>query len=568
MPFMMKNKLTKITLLVILLVLLSLSALCACTPPDSQGNTTEPSDPPEQKQKSKVEIVSIPDGVEKYTDAEVLLENVQLPLYNVKVNSSQFWNANTQTRIDSGVGYFNLDGKVTVTVRFGYAVTDSSVVRPLSANVDVTANGNELTFTLCSSGYYVVEPCLQGEINPDGYKAVHLFVSAIGDDAPTGGSVITFERGLHTKANDSRISSNNEIILKSNTTVYLEEGAVVRARFVADSAENITICGKGIIDGSTFVRNANTGEVTVPLEFNRCKNITLKDFSALDPAGWCVNFYFNTDCLIDGIKIISSRSNGDGISLQSCQNIEVTGCFVRTWDDSLVVKNYPYWWDRNIEGTTQNITFSNCTLWTDLAQSMEIGYETVGKTLKNVTFKDITVLHNYHKPIVSIHNANNADVQDVTFDGITIERALMGRGDAGLSNYLVEIANTYSSTWSDQHKVTALGSISNVTVANLTVLSGNIVLPISISGCVDNRSAYKGSTHRVTDVTFNNIWLRGTAMTSSYDELRTNSYVSGIVVKQGSEPYVVPFLFDKTPQQLAQYEDHAEITIISKNNTN
>lgn len=567
----MKNKL-QTTLILLVIALLIAIFVCACNPFEVPQTPSKPTPNPEKptpdddtRTKSQVQIVSVPQGIARYEGVKVLLEEVPLPLYNVKVNQSQIWNGNTQTRIDSGVGYFGLEGKVNVTVRFDFPVTVDSVVRPLSAGVSVTASGNELRFVLSSSGNYVVEPCLEGATAPDGYKAVHLFVSKIEDDTPTGDNVVVFERGLHTKENDSRISSNNEITLRSNTTVYLQEGAVVRARFVADMAQNITICGKGIIDGSTFVRNANTGAVTVPLEFNRCKNVTLRDFSVLDPAGWCVNFYFNNDCLIDGIKIITSRSNGDGISLQSCQDIEVKNCFVRTWDDSLVVKNYPNWWDRNIEGTTKNITFTNCTLWTDLAQSMEIGYETVGKTLQNVTFKDITVLHNYHKPVVSIHNGNNADILDVTFDGITVERALMGRGDAGQSNYLVEIANLYSVTWSDQHKKTPLGSISGVTVKNLTVLSGNIVLPIVLNGCVDRRAEYQGSIHRVSNVTFENVWLRGKQMGQNYSELRTNSYVTDVSVLTGSAQYVAPFIFDKTAEELAQYTDHAVITIVDNN---
>ena len=43
---------------------------------------------------------------------------------------------------------------------------------------------------------------------------------------------------------------------------------------------------------------------------------------------------------IDGVKIITARPNGDGITVQSSRNVTVSNSFVRTWDDSLVVKNY------------------------------------------------------------------------------------------------------------------------------------------------------------------------------------------------------------------------------------
>jgi hypothetical protein len=82
-----------------------------------------------------------------------------------------------------------------------------------------------------------------------------------------------FKKGIHDKNNDSRINSNNVISLNSNQTVYLEEGAIVRAKFDAYQKSNIKILGPGFIDGSTFVRNATTGEVTVPIDFNYCNNV-------------------------------------------------------------------------------------------------------------------------------------------------------------------------------------------------------------------------------------------------------------------------------------------------------
>ncbi len=549
----------KFSILAVLLIPIIAILLAACDP--NVDPAPSPAPPDGDLTQSRVQAVSVPDGVERYTDVTVTLEDTPLPLYRVMVNPNQRWQGNAPNRIASGAGYFALDGKVNVKVTFPFAVTSASVVRPLSAGVRVTAEGNTVRFALSGSGNYVVEPCPEGQTSSDGYKAVHLFVSSFEEPPAYSGNVITFQKGLHTSANDDRIPSNNQIVLGDGATVVLEEGAVVRARFVADHAQNVTICGRGIIDGSAFERNASTGQVTVPLDFNYCTNVTLKDFSVLDPAGWCVNFYFNRNCAIEGIKIISSRSNGDGISLQSCQDVNVSDCFVRTWDDSLVVKNYPDWSNRNIEGATRNITFSDCILWTDLAQSMEIGYETVGEELSHVTFKNITVLHNYHKPIVSIHNGNNAAITDVLFEGVTVENAQMGRGDAGSNNQLIEIANLYSATWSDQHKVTPLGSIDGVTVADLTVLDGNLILPISVQGCVDTRPAYRGSVHRVNNVILKNIWIKGKSVASDYGDLSANQYAS-VVVEQGDEPYIVPFRADKTAQQLAKYTDTAQVTVI------
>lgn len=553
------KKIIKIFVTLIVIMLIS-TLLFACettgkNPSDSDPTPIDPKPTPDEPipelKKGNVQITAIADGVGKYEGAEVYVEDVKLDLYNVKVNNEHRWNANPQNRSDSGVGYFSLDGKTTITVK-SKDMTEC-VVRPLSAGVEVKCENGQAKFVLKSAGNYSIEP------DGDPKKAFFLFVSDIEESSDESGNVMRFEKGIHTSANDSRIK-NDTVYLSSNMTVVFEEGAVVRARFVANGSKNITLKGKGIIDGSTFERNANTGAVTVPLDFNYCSNLKLEDFSVLDPAGWCVNWYFCTDSVIDGVKIITSRSNGDGISLQSCKNIEVKNCFLRTWDDSLVVKNYPNFSNKNIEGETRNISFSDCTVWTDLAQSMEIGYETIGEVMEDISFTNITVLHNFHKPVMSIHNGNNAVIKNVTYDTITVEDASMGHGDAGSNNQLFEFATEYSSIWSTNHKTTALGKVDGVTVKNVSVVDGNIIMNIRVAGSVDSRSGYENTVHRVDNVTFENIWIHGKVMNSNYSYIKVNQYAS-VSVSGSSEEKRARFLFSKTDEELSDYSDNATVTV-------
>lgn len=475
--------------------------------------------------------VSLPEGMEEFTGASVTVNGEKLPLYQVMVNTSQVWNADTKTRKPAGVGYVELsEGTLHVIVTLPYGIDYSSRVRPLSEGIIPVADlqNRTLSFEIRHPGTYIIEP------NGDRTEAIHLFVAGPAEQVPQEGKVLYFGAGLHTAGNNPLIPQNNVVNLASGTTVYLETGAVVRAKFLADNAADITIMGHGIIDGSAFVRNANTGEVTVPLEFNHCSNITLKDISVLDPAGWCVNFYFVQGAKIDGVKIITSRSNGDGISLQSCKDIAVSGCFVRTWDDSLVVKNYPQWGNRSIQGETSDIVFENCIIWTDLAQSMEIGYETVGSRMEDITFRNITVLHALHRAPISIHNANNADIKNITYENILIEDASMTQGDTKGGNPVMEITVAYSPTWSDQHTVTGLGTVEGVTINGLKVLSGSKNISIGISGCMDTREGYLDE-HWVRDVSFRDVTIKGNLWTEKTANLQCNRYTENITITEGKE---------------------------------
>ena len=101
----------------------------------------------------------------------------------------------------------------------------------------------------------------------------------------------------------------------------MEKIISVFAAFFAHGGNNIKIVGGGIIDGSVFERNANINIQTIPYEFNYCSNLMFKGIVTTDPAGWCYNIYYCDAVVLDNIKIISSRSNGDGVSIQSCKNV-------------------------------------------------------------------------------------------------------------------------------------------------------------------------------------------------------------------------------------------------------
>ncbi|MDD4000509.1 MAG: glycosyl hydrolase family 28 protein [Bacilli bacterium] len=506
------------------------------------------------KLNNRVRIASIPEEVKRYQEVEVYLGDTLLPLYLVKVNSSQAWTPANYQRIDNGVGYFELEGKVQVTVKVPDTLNYASKLRPLSAGIIPIANLEEktLSFEISSSGEYVLE------INGDLMQAIHFFVSDFSDEE-LATEVIYFGPGLHTKENNELINQNNQIRLESNTTVYLEAGAVVRAKFYANKAENIKIYGPGIIDGSSFERNATLGKVSVPIDFNHCTKVELLEFSILDPAGWAVNFYFMKDCLIDDIKIITSRSNGDGISLQSCEDIIVDGCYVRSWDDSLVVKNYPLWEDRSIHGKTSNILFQNCTLWTDLAQSMELGYETVGEVFSNIIFKNITVLHALHKPVISIHNGNNAKINGVKFENITVEDASMGKGDAHGNDELIDLRVLYSANWTSQHTITSLGSIDDVLIKNVNVIAGKRNSRITIAGCFDSREGYLDN-HYVSGVRIVNLTYRGREILAEDENINLGDFVSDIKFSHDGQTQGAVFLFSQDEELLSLYGEKLEIS--------
>ena len=457
----------------------------------------------------------------KVSNMRLYLGDEEVPVYGVYVNQTRRWDPEAKGRDLSGVASVSISTGAKFTLASTWVVGGRCKVKPFDKEVEVSFDEpyRTVSFEIKEPGDYVIEY--------RGNRVLHLFVHSYEETCPYNESnSIYFGPGVHNKNNDPRLA-NSTMHLSSNQTVYLAEGAFVESAFVSTNSTNVKILGPGFIDGSVFDRNASKNTRHIPFDFTDCSNFLFESFTVLDPAGWCFNLYFCHDFTLEGVKVISSRSNGDGISLQSCKNVVIDGCFTRTYDDSIVVKNYPRWNNRSIEGETDNIEVKNCLIWTDLAQCMEIGYETVGTKMNNIRFHDNVVLAAYHKAVISIHNANNANIKDVHFENIVVENLQTGQGDGVPA--LIEFTVAHSPTWSDQHKVTSLGDINGVNVKNIDVLSGLKTPNITIKGSVEERSSYPKVAHMISNVALENIVIQGNRIDKNYPNFNVE-YASSITL--------------------------------------
>lgn len=421
-------------------------------------------------------------------DTIVKVNGYESYVYDTNVNHNRVWSGDympLQSR--TPVTYFDFEGIANIEVTVPEIALESVKISPVAAGIEpvIDAANHKVIFTITEHGNYTLT------FNDSPARALHIFTNPVETDAPNPED----ENIVYIGPGEWNIES---IMLEDNQTLYISGGAVIHGIVNANYAENIKVLGRGIIDGSQY-KTWGGSTAYVPLKFDNCENIELRDVIVLNPNAWVLNSMSTKEALVDGVRIVSSRPNGDGITLQSCENYTVQNCFVRSWDDSLVVKNYI--------GDSNKITFKNNQLWTDLAQSMEIGFETnKGKkenaVISNITFENITVLNNFHKPVISVHNADDAIVKDITFRNITVENAQMGSGDGSEMAYLIDLFITQNSNWSSTKE---RGQIRNVLIDGVTVLSGRF-----------NGSRIMGydETHTIEDITIKNVEILGEKISS------------------------------------------------------
>jgi hypothetical protein len=349
-----------------------------------------------------------------------------VPTHRIQVNA--FDGIAHATR-ESSMAFFDFGGSVEVLVRSLRGPIESARIRPHSAGIVPEVDGDTLRFRL-------VRPAnLSIEVDGDVFDNLHLFANPLesGRPDPRDPAVIWFGPGIHDAgarsldgARAPGIASATELrpnptynaappggVLRvpSNTTVYLEGGAIVRGRILCEEVENVRILGRGMIEQGgrgSGIRIANSRRVEVRDLF------TPQCFTG-----------GSQHVTISGVRCISWVGNGDGMNVISCSDVLIERVFNRNSDDCVTV----YGTRAGFAGDARRITVRGATLWADIAHPILVG--THGSTphpevLEDLSFIDLDIL-DHHEPqldyqgCLAINAGDSNLVRRVLFEDVRID---------------------------------------------------------------------------------------------------------------------------------------------------
>ena len=273
---------------------------------------------------------------------------------------------------------FDIDKEVSVKV-YSKTKIKTVVIRPQSLNIKPVVNGNTISFKVPKPCQFVVE--VNGQ-----HKALHLFANPIEKVTykKSDKNVLYFGPGVHFPGT---------IRPKNNQTIYIADGAVVHGNIYAYKVSNLRIAGRGILDASTLVRDVDS--LTI-LQLEQCQKVSIEGIILRGSHIWTLLAHECNNVEIDNIKIIGMwRYNADGIDIVNTKNVKIQNCFVRAFDDCIVIKgiNDFYWakhnpdWDATTQSNISNVVVKNCVIWNDWGRALEIGAETVTDSIKNILYQ-------------------------------------------------------------------------------------------------------------------------------------------------------------------------------------
>lgn len=396
-------------------------------------------------------------------------------------------------------GSFDVSGEATIEVTTSKSLDKLEIV-PASNGIVPNVSGNKITMKVTKPMKIVVEP--DGKNGP-----LLIFINPPEVNVPKQGdpNVVFYGAGEHEAG---------KIELTDNQTLYLAPGAVVKGGILA-KGKNITIRGRGVIDGLSYPRFRGPSPSIVTLE--DCKNVKVEGIVVKDGWGWSFAPHGCNDVVIDNVKLVCSRvENGDGFDIVNSQNVKIVNSFVRSDDDCIAPKGM----NRANGQATENIHVENCVLWTDKAHVWRIGCESRADAFRNFVFKNIDVLHfpDLWTPdevpfCISLEPAEELHIDNLLFEDIRIRT----NGQKGLIDVRPKVTQ-----WAD---AASPGFINNVTFRNIsyTGTQGSKPGAIRISG--------PDPSHVVTHISFENVTYNNELITASSPNVSILGYTECISFK-------------------------------------
>lgn len=347
----------------------------------------------------------------------VFVDGNEIPCYTARVSAAPFnrsWPGKERPIEQTEPAAFVIlqsDAAVDLTVKPSRTFGDVTV-RPLSKHICPRISEQFIHLTV-TPGQYSLE--LDGR-----HCNLQIFV-----DPPA-----TYKQTEDTLYFGPGVHDIDHLMLHSGQTVFVDAGAVVYARTIrAYDAENIRIIGGGILDFSRYHRTVEdvfVEEDSGSVSFIRCKNITVDGVTLRDATWWTMTAINCTDVLYNNVKVIGMwRYNADGLDFVNSENVTITNCFVRSFDDSIVLKGLNK--RKNGEYLARydymnvcHYRIEHCVVWCDWGGALEIGAETVADEYYDIVFRDIDIIRNADGGM-RVHCGDRADIHDVLYENIRLE---------------------------------------------------------------------------------------------------------------------------------------------------
>jgi hypothetical protein len=387
-------------------------------------------------------------------------------------------------------------------------------------------------------------------------KCTNIINNLIDSLADSGGGTLFFPPGTFL---------TGPIVLKSNITLYLDAGSIIKfsddfddylpmvpsrwedvrvknfkSQIYAYQCENISIRGDGHFEGQgkkwwDYMRSVSANKVVdskwqeifkkeneVLLSKNQyikgknnflrppmvttyeCKNVLIEGVSFSNPPFWTIMPAFSENITITGITIENpgDSPNTDGIDPSSCRDVHISDCHITVGDDCIVIKSGRDEDGREVAKPTENVTITNCTMLKGHG-GVVIGSEMSGG-VKRITISNCVFEGTDIGIRIKTMRGRGGVVEDIRVSNVTM---------CNIVNEGILVTLRYQAT-PPEPLSERTPAVRNVHLSNITIRDAE--RPVAIYG-LEERAVSQVSFEDIRSITKSGILLENTTGISFHD---------------------------------------------------
>lgn len=254
--------------------------------------------------------------------------------------------------------------------------------------------------------------------------------------------------------------------------------------------KQIAIRGSGTIDvqGSAFRWKDRPRPKGIYIE--DCRDILIEGVSMRSAGSW-MQHYFDCDRLtVRDISVFNHVAyNNDGLNIDSCRDVKISGCVVDSDDDAIVLKSCSL-------KPCENVTIANCVV-SSHCNAIKMGTES-GGGFQNITVTNCTICSPRYSKVTYGRQRGLAGLALEIVDGGTLDRvAISNITIKGVSVPIFMRLGNRARQYSQGGTKPGVGTFRNVVV--------NDVVATEVSGIGCSITGLSG--HEIEDVSLSNIKL-------------------------------------------------------------
>jgi len=189
------------------------------------------------------------------------------------------------------------------------------------------------------------------------------------------------------------------------------------ALIVAVDANHVGIEGDGEIDGQGKALAAKQHPYRIRpflLRWIRCGEVAMSGVHLRDPGAWTNNFFQCHDVVVNGLTIRTRDSglrNNDGIDIDSCSGVQISGCDIDSGDDAVCLKT-------TSPQSCHDISIVGCKLQTK-TNAIKLGTESIGD-FEHIQMSHCEV-HNTGMSGIALYDVDGARMHDIVIDDVMMD---------------------------------------------------------------------------------------------------------------------------------------------------